>query len=331
MTSVSAGHRAEGGPTVAVTGATGFIGRHLCASLSQAGITVVPIVRTLSNDAADAFGRCESQRAVGDIAGNVDWQAVLYDVDVVIHAAGIAHQRDKHKNIDSLLHKVNAEATLHLAESAVESGVRGFILISSAGVYGGVDKTVAATENQPCKPLEAYSRAKLAAEEGFMSSALCQSLHVAILRPPMVYGPQCPGNLQQLARVVWSPVSAPFGAIDGRRNLLSVMSLCDGVLRILQDKGDVSGVWNIAEPDQVSVPELMKALGRGLYGKEVWVPSVPVLVLKTIATLLGKRKVFDKLNSPVLIDSRKFSQRFDWHPEVSTLKGVEQAALSFRS
>lgn len=327
--SLEAVHHKARSPLVAVTGATGYIGQHLCNTLSLAGLRVVPLVRRVNKKKVDAFAHCLEQRMVGDIAGQVDWCSIIDDIDVVIHAAGVAHLRDKQTDVNSLFHKVNVEATLNLAESAVKSGVSRFIMLSSAGVYGHTSKNTGALEEQVCQPEEAYAKAKLDAENGLMFSVL-REMQIVILRPPMVYGPECPGNLQRFARVVRAPIAAPLGDLDGRRNLLSVFSLCDGILRVVCDEGDVSGVWNIAEPDQVSVPDVMQALGRGLYGKEVRIPAVPVVLVRVLAQLLGKGDIFEKLHAPVLINSSKFSHRFDWQPKIPTLLGIERAAKTFR-
>lgn len=315
---------------IAVTGANGFIGKHLCKTLATAGCKVIPIVRKLSND-SDTFEHCEDQRCIGDISGDVDWAPLLQDVDVVIHAAGVIISPDNRTDADSLYNKVNVEATYLLAKAAANSGVSRFILMSSAGVYGLYDQAVAAIEEQKCTPLDPYAKSKLAAENKLQASGLFETMQLVILRPPMVYGPHSPGNLQKLARMILKPVAVPLGAIDGRRNLLSVWSLCEAIILLLQDTGDATGVWNIAEPDQVSVPEIMQALARGMYGKPVILPTVPASFLKRVATLLGKREMFEKLDNPVLIDGRKFSQRFDWQPTIPTLQGIEQAAKTFRA
>lgn len=316
--------------TVAVTGASGYVGRHVCQSLSKAHFRVIPIVRQPSNQCADYFEFCDEPRISGDIAGKVDWTSVLQDVDVVIHSAGLIEHKDTHIEKHSMYYKVNVEATYQVAKAAMKNDVSKFIMMSSAGVYGSYDMKKAAVEGQVCIPSEPYVKSKYAAEEILLSATSQGMMQVAILRPPMIYGPKCKGNLRQLANMVWSPISAPLGAIDGCRNLLSVSSLCDGILCILQDADDVSGIWNIAEPDQVSVPEIMRAIGRGLHGKTVAVPSIPSVLLKAIATILGKRQTYEKLNRPVLIDGEKFSHRFNWQPKLSTLKAVERAAHSFR-
>lgn len=316
---------------VAVTGATGFIGKHLCRTLSQAGIRVVPVVRQLRKQAHLDFNNCEDQRCIGDISGDVNWAPLLQDVDVVIHAAGLIVSPDNRTDADSSYNKVNVEATYLLAKAAAASGVSRFILMSSVGVYGIFDHTLAAREEQTCTPMDAYATSKLAAEDKLRSSGFFETMQLVILRPPMVYGPHSPGNLQKLARMVLKPVAVPLGAIDGRRNLLSVSSLCEAITLLLQDTGDANGVWNIAEPDQVSVPEIMQALARGMYGKPVFLPTVPASLLKHMATLLGKREMFEKLDNPVLIDGKKFSQRFHWQPTIPTVQGIELAAKTFRA
>lgn len=313
--------------TVAVTGATGYIGGYVCQALLHAGCIAVPLVRQRSAAVDSKFIGCATPRVTGDLAHAVDWGSLLHDIDVVVHTAAVVHGRLADPS--ARVHEVNTEATLALAEAAVATGVSRFVFMSSVGVYGRHAPENRVTEADTCAPIEPYSMAKREAELRLESSGVSDAMQVAIVRPPMVYGPHCPGNLRTLAKLIPGRVAAPLGGLDGRRNLVGVQSLADAMVRVVTDQGDVSGIWNIAEPDEPSVPDIVKALGQGLHGKPVFVSSLPKAGLKLLSALVGKSDLFEKLDSPFLVDASRFRERFAWNPQSSTLDGIKTVGESY--
>ena len=97
-------------PTVLVTGASGFVGRHVVPELEQNGWLVRRAVRTPLQDANDV--------AIGSLSPATDWRAALDGVDAVVHLAARVHQQSDEQAIE-LYRNVNIEGTLHLARSAV--------------------------------------------------------------------------------------------------------------------------------------------------------------------------------------------------------------------
>lgn len=169
------------------------------------------------------------------------WKAGSFrGCDVVIHAAGIVHQK-KSKNDPAqfpLYHRVNTLLPCEVAEKAKGEGVSQFIFLSSESVYGctaKVGQTVEITADTPLHPKDNYGRSKLEAEVllGQLSSP---KFHLAILRPPMIYGKGCRGNYNALSRL--ARISPVFPRIQNRRSMLYIDNLCELVRLLIEDEAE---------------------------------------------------------------------------------------------
>src|SRR5689334_2837047 len=112
---------------VLVTGASGFVGRHLVPALARDGWVVRRGVRKPS-------GR-EGEVVVESIGAATNWQHALAGVDAVVHLAAHVHRPHEERAVE-VYRNVNIEGTLRLASSALNAGVRHFIFVSTILVHG---------------------------------------------------------------------------------------------------------------------------------------------------------------------------------------------------
>ena len=159
---------------------------------------------------------------------NNEWKKADFSLyDVVFHVAGIAHV-DAKKKMEPLYRKVNTDLTIEVATYAKEKGVKQFIFMSSAIVFKeskSLKASIITPETKP-EPNGFYGDSKLQAENG-LHKLEDDSFKVVVLRPPMIYGPNCKGNFLRLARLATkTPV---FPAFHNKRSMLYIDNLAEFV------------------------------------------------------------------------------------------------------
>jgi len=145
--------------------------------------------------------------------------------DAVYHVAGIAHIKEVPEN-EELYYLVNRDLAIKVAKRAKEAGVKQFIFMSSMSVYGLNCSKEAITRTTECKPNTYYGISKYQAEEALVQLS-CPTFKVCILRPPMVYGDNSPGNLTKLFKVVRK--FHVFPTIKNQRSSITVEKLVEYV------------------------------------------------------------------------------------------------------
>lgn len=180
--------------------------------------------------------------------------------DVVIHVAGIAHQKETDENAP-LYHRVNCELAVEAAKAAKASGVRQFVFFSSMSVYGMVTGRITA-DTKPA-PSPHYGLSKWNAEQQ-LAELRDESFHIAVLRPPMIYGKGCKGNYPRLAALAKKlPV---FPKTSNCRSMLYIDTLCEFVQKLLESGN--GGLYFPQNREYVNTSELVKTIAR-CHGKKV--------------------------------------------------------------
>lgn len=172
---------------VLITGAGGFLGRHLTAEQLFLGRTVVALDLDLSSIAHLQAGN-PVQLLEGDIAEAEVQEEALQGVDTVFHlaAAHLSVAADA-----SIYRRVNVEAVRTLVSRSREAGIRRFVHCSTVGVFGAL-RSQPAAEDTPCEPEFEYEKTKLEGERILLDAFVADGFPVTILRPAWVYGPGCP-------------------------------------------------------------------------------------------------------------------------------------------
>lgn len=189
-----------------VTGANGFLGRHVVHRLAAAG-PVRALVRAPASFRESFPG---AEVAAGDLLADGVLEPALAGVETVVHLAS--------KNVDhdgTGFERINVEGTRRLCRSAVASGVRRLIYVSSVGVYGH-GAHAGADETTPLRPDTPFSRSKAAAEEIVLSHRRAGDLDAVVLRHRFVYGE---GDRSVMPRLVKAARRYPFWISGGRAKM----------------------------------------------------------------------------------------------------------------
>jgi len=303
---------------ILLTGATGFLGRQLAKYLhSKPHVGLTAVVRRSVD--ISAFQTREVQR----INANTDWSEALINQQVVIHAAARAHIM-KEDLADPVVEyrQVNVDGTVNLARQAAEAGVRRFIFISSIGVNGNIN-IKPFTEDDTPKPADPYAQSKLEAEQGLWEIQHETGMELVVIRPPLVYGPNAPGNFGSLTRWIDKGVPLPLGAIQNQRSLVALDNLVDLIITCIDHPAAANQVFLAGDGQDLSTTELLRSVARAA-GKPSRLIPIPSSLLMLAATLLGKKAVAQRLLGSLQVDISKARDLLEWEPPISVEEGLRR-------
>jgi nucleoside-diphosphate-sugar epimerase len=296
---------------LALTGSTGFIGRHLLRELPKRGYRLRVLLRrptSLPTNTASAV--------IGDIARPQNMAAALQDVDAVIHSAGLAHAMSGIPEDDYRV--INTEATINLARAAKRAGAKRFVFLSSIRAQCGPSADDVQTEALEPRPTDAYGRSKLAAERGLAEL----DIDWVALRATLAYGPGVKGNMAELMRLARLPWPLPLGGLRARRSLLAVENLLAAVETVLTTPQALRRPLIVADPLAVTVADMIAAMRGGL-GRRPGVFSVPPALLALSFHVAGKDYVYERLSGALVADPSAL-MGLGWKPPLTSEVGLAQ-------
>lgn len=308
---------------VAVTGAAGFVGGALAATLIGAGRAVRPLLR-VAREGHTAGGR--SVVAVGDIGPATDWSAALAGVDCVVHCAARVHVM-KEAAADPLaaFRAVNTGGTRRLAEQAAAAGVRRLVFVSSIKVNG--ERTAPEASflfSDPPAPEDAYGLSKWEAEQALWQVAAFTGLEVVVVRPPLVYGPGVGANFFRLLRLVERGWPLPLGAVDNRRSQVALDNLVDLLATCIDHPAAAGQTFLVSDGEDLSIPELIRRLARTM-GRPDRLWPVPVPLLRLGGRLLGHSAEVARLVGSLQVDIEHTCRTLGWRPPITVDEGLRRA------
>ncbi len=305
---------------VLVTGAGGFAGQALVRHLHAAGHEVR---RALSVPLATPDVITETV-VVGPFNADTDWRPALKGVDAVAHLAARAHVSGPEAADEAGFMAINHDATLTLAR-ACSGQVRRLVFISTIGVHGPISDARGFNENSPLQPHTPYARSKARAETALRELAGRGNLSLAILRPPLVYGPGAPGNLARLLRLVRRGWPLPLAAVNNARSLIGVTHLAALIEAALTAPALPREVFCVADRETLSTPEMIRAIAAGC-GRPARLWSVPPAWLRVAGRLLRREAQLEQLTGSLVVDAAAARMAFGDLQPCSTDAGLMEMA-----
>lgn len=309
---------------VLVTGGSGFIGKASCTALMQYGMQVRATFREGKSLPAGVEAVC-----INEIGPNTDWRAALTGVDFIVHLAARAHiVNGDGAGAFSLFRHVNTLGTLNLAQQAVSMEVKRFVFVSSIGVNGAITTQKPFTPNAPPAPHSPYTQSKYEAELGLRRLASESSMEVVIVRPPLVYGPNAPGNFGLLLRWLQCGIPLPLKSVRNIRSLVALENLADFIALCADRERSpkaANEVFLVSDGEDVSTPELLLRVARA-YGTSAHLIPMPPSWLRMMARLIGKSAAADSLLSSLVIDNTKTKDLLGWQPIISMDEQLQKIA-----
>lgn len=296
-----------------VTGATGFIGKSFLSNVIGQNFNVVaPARKPLSN-----LPDCVEMPLLEDL-NNLPTDCDWFDgCDAVLHIAAKAHLNNLSLDDYAL---VNTTATLNLAKRSADAGVKRFVFLSSIGV-NGISNTKPYTAFDVPAPVEAYAVSKLEAEIGLKQIAKETGMEVVIIRPPLVYGADAPGNFGKLTKLAQKNLPLPLGAIHNKRSLVALDNLVDLIITCIDHPKAANHTFLVSDDLDVSTTDLLQMMTRAA-GKKPRLIPVPVSWLKLAGKLTGKQAVIDRLCGNLQVDISHTKDTLGWKPPITVEEGI---------
>lgn len=314
---------------ILVTGAGGFVGQVLCDALLNRGDRVTALQRTPSqrNERDATAWRCH---VLADIAQASGCGNVLSDVKVVVHLAARVHMmNDDAKTALAAYRQANLTGTENLARAAAAQGVKRFIFLSSIKVNGEQTTENPFRETDPPHPQDSYAVSKWEAEQALMRISAETGMEVAILRPPLVYGPRVRANFLRLLRWVDQGVPLPLAAVRNRRSMIYLGNLVDAIVTCIEHPAVAGRTYLLSDGEDVSTPDLIRRIAVAL-GRTPRLWPLPVGGLRALGALTGRGAEIDRLLQSLQVDSGRFHREAGWQPPFTLSQGVGQTVDWYR-
>lgn len=306
---------------ILVTGATGFVGKHLLPALYDR--YEIDIVHRASSDIS------EIQQWVSNAHTWEDLKMIDKPYAGIIHLAGLAHDTRNHSREQEYI-KTNVDLTKTITEFAIKAKAGLLVFLSSIKALGDEQKFGPFTEEQIPHPHTPYGRSKQQAEE-FLAGIESDGFRYLSLRPSMMYGKKFKGNLIRLVKFIEKGIPYPFRYYKNKRTLLYVGNLIAVVRACLQHPIE-NGVYHIADDEAVSTYDLVNLIAEARDKKLRTLP-IPGFLIKLLIWILNivpnkYGNTLNKMLGNMEVDNAKIKTALGW--ETMPHSTHEAIQLSFR-
>jgi nucleoside-diphosphate-sugar epimerase len=293
-----------------MTGAHGFLGRHIVKELMLQGFDL------------DTLGKRDEDSIIGDLTFGAPKIDVSYDY--VLHCAGKAHVVPGARSEEKKFFKVNVQGTKNLLEGLSKSGVpKHFVFISSVSVYG-LDFGNDIDENAHLGALDPYGISKIEAER--MVLVWCQQNHVVctILRLPLIVGPNPPGNLGAMIKGIEKGYYFSVAGGNAKKSMVLAEDIAKAILKV----AEIGGVYNLTDGYHPKFAEIAYHISIQLgKGKLMNMPMWLARIIAFFGDFIGRKAPLNsnklmKITSDLTFNDAKARVTFGWSP-TPVLKGFK--------
>ncbi len=322
------------GKNIAVTGATGFLGSHLCERLIRDGFSVSILSR--DSDKARKFEGRVTKSVIGDIADKNAVAELVDNVDTVIHL--VSNFRTASGPPESY-HCINVEGTETVLEASKKAGVKRLIHCSTIGVHGNVESTPA-NENSPFNPGDLYQETKVESENIVRASIGTSAMEIVIIRPCSIYGP---GDMRMLKmfKMLANHTFFLVGPCNENFHAVYIDDLIDGFMHAMEVPGIDGDTFIIGGDEYLPLKDYITVVAKAVdapspflrfpywffYGGAILCEAI-CLPLNIEPPLHRRRVRFYKNNRA--FDISKARRLLGYMPKVSLEAGMKRTAKWYR-
>ena len=301
--------------TILITGSSGFVGTSFCRIAEN---TALSLIALSSNPMPSTkFVSCCSYPS-----SDAQWLSILGDVSCIIHLAGRAHVlKDSTDNPLREYRLANVENSCHVARLAIKAGVKRFIFVSSIKVNGEFTTFNSFMPSDIPRPSDPYAISKYEAEIHLTKMFADSDSELVIVRPPLIYGPNCKGNLKLISSLVRSGIPLPISNLNTNlRSVIYVDNLVHFLIHCSKHPRAGGHTFLLDDGRPLSTREIFELVSLSV-GKSITFFPLPQIFLYSIFTLLGKRSVYNRLTQSLVVDSKIAFDLLEWNPPYSSKEG----------
>jgi UDP-glucose 4-epimerase len=259
---------------VFVSGASGFIGKKLVLALEKDNCHIRVLSRKFE---------MKHETIICDLENASLSKGALNGIRTVFHLAAFAHDLRSESKVHSKYQKINVDATIDLAKNAIKSGVKHFIYVSSVKAGGSSPKGQCLKESDQFSPEGIYGKTKREAELKLLELCKTSDMHITIIRPALVYGPNVKGNLKLMMIGIEKGWFPPLPIVSNRRSMIHVDDLVRSLLFISKKDAETNGqIYIVTDNYAYSSSEIYDSLCLAL-GKNTPSWRAPKVLFKIVS------------------------------------------------
>jgi nucleoside-diphosphate-sugar epimerase len=310
-----------------VTGATGFIGSHLCEELVKRGYSVTCLVREISS--LKWIDSLDLKFIKGDCTDKESILNAMHDFDYIFHLAGLTKSCS-----DDAFFFINAKGTENLITAVAERNLRlkRFVYLSSLAAVGPSKNGTPVDEHIQPSPVSNYGRSKLEGEKAILKYK--DTIPITILRPAAVYGPR-DRDFLVLFKMIKKGISPHCG--KAYYSFLYVDDLVQGIILCAENKEAEGKAFFLAENAFYSNEEVVKVISSVLNAKALRfrvpkfvIPFCSFIGEKTNTGIINKDKMKEFIHSHWTCNAQKAQDEIGFFPKVVINKGMKWTADWYR-
>ncbi|MEM7104198.1 MAG: NAD(P)-dependent oxidoreductase [Bacteroidota bacterium] len=315
-----------------ITGATGFIGQHLCKRLVAEGHDLTVLLRSPKKRNLLPKGVTFLN---GDLSLFKDHNLVLPKFDYVIHLAGAIFAKNRVGYFE-----INFEGVKDLVTCLQNQDwqLKRFLFASSLAAAGPSNGEVPHIESDPLNPRDPYGEAKKAAEEWLQA----QEIPSTSFRPAIVLGPG-DENTYTLFKMAKKGLGIKVAGIDQQLSFVDVDDVVDALIKMMTIEGDLHQTYFIAHPEEITLPELWRQLANA-FSREVWLILIPQFLLfffmilaTAIYSILPFKNQLDykqyrqMTGKAFVCSSQKLTDELGWTPKFDLKASLAKAIEGYKA